>query len=58
MNKYQELDAIEYMINITGNLPPDVTIGALYLYLQEERKKLQDSITTKEWFANLVNLQS
>lgn len=50
MTKYEELEHMEYALNLLGQLPADITIGALYLHLTNTMQELKASITAKEAF--------
>lgn len=52
MTKFEEIAHLEYMIDLLGRLPPDITIGALYLHAQGERDLVKANIATKEWITH------
>lgn len=50
MTKHEELERMQYTLDLLGQLPADITIGALYLHLTNTMKELKSSITAKEAF--------
>ena len=53
MTKHEELEHMGYALNMLGNLPADITIGALYAHLKGEMDEIKSSITAREHFNHL-----
>lgn len=52
MTKFEELEHMQYTLNLLGKLPADITIGTLYLHLEGTMQELKSSVTAKEAFTH------
>lgn len=53
MTKFEELEHMDYALDLLGKLPADISIGALYTHLKKEQRALKESITAREQFSHL-----